>query len=232
MAAHLPKVGKAVQTIPSCVYPGAWIGITGIPGQFYLYRVLLSCSGFGIYHVANVLLVFLDFPFSWTGCLEVDRTASGSSAASRSSSTLWFQVPLGLVLVLRNHETCVSPSRHETCVLPSRLVPRGRPHRLGVVPGLEVVLHLLVPSLTWIIYAHGICVSPSRLVPRGRPHRLGVVRGIEVVLHLLVPSPTWIIYAHRTCVLPSHLVPRGRPHHLGVVRGLEVVLHPLVPSPT
>nr|GMD93262.1 uncharacterized protein LOC104109132 [Ipomoea batatas] len=171
-------------------------------------------------------------------CLKVDRTASrsskasGSFTASRSSSTFWFQVPLGLVLVLRNHETCVSPSRHETCVLPSRLVPRGRPHRLGVVHGLEVGLHPLVPSLTWIIYAHGTCVSPSRLVPRGRPHRIGVVRGLEIVLHLLVPSPTWIIYAHGTCVSPSRLVPRGRPHRLGVVRGLEVVLHPLVPSPT
>nr|GME03720.1 hypothetical protein Iba_scaffold1050CG0420 [Ipomoea batatas] len=74
---------------------------------------------------------------------------------------------------------------------PRPRVPRGRPHRLEVVHGLEVGLHPLVPSFTWIIYAHGTCVSPSRLVPRGRPHRLGVVRGLEIVFHLLVPSPTW-----------------------------------------
>nr|GLL46706.1 uncharacterized protein LOC109193312 [Ipomoea trifida] len=40
-------------------------------------------------------------------CLEVDRTASGSSAGSRSSSTFWFQVPLGsytlMELVFRLH---------------------------------------------------------------------------------------------------------------------------------
>nr|GLL43960.1 hypothetical protein Itr_chr13CG05470 [Ipomoea trifida] len=152
--------------------------------------------------------------------------ASGSFTASRSSPTFWFQVPLGLVLVLRNHETCVSPSRHETCVLPSRLVPRGRPHRLGVVHGLEVGLHPLVPSLTWIIYAHGTCVSPSRLVPQGRPHRLRVVRGLEVALHLLVPSPTWLCFGspkpRNLCFAftpasasRSTAPPRGRPRPRG-----------------
>nr|GMD90093.1 hypothetical protein Iba_chr14dCG6340 [Ipomoea batatas] len=122
---------------------------------------------------------------------------SRATGSPRSSFAFWFQVSFGLALVLRAHETCVSPSRP---------VPRGRPHRLGVVHGLgviyglEVILHLLVPSLTWIIYTHGTCVLPSRLVPRGRPHRLGVVQGLgvvhglEVVLHLLVPSPTWFCF--------------------------------------
>nr|GMD92361.1 uncharacterized protein LOC109181117 [Ipomoea batatas] len=81
--------------------------------------------------------------------------APGSFTASRSSSTFWFHVPLGFVLVLHNLETCVSPSRLVPRGGPPprgrprprvRLQPRGRPgreapamhslkaaHRLGVV---------------------------------------------------------------------------------------------------
>nr|GLL21807.1 pre-mRNA-processing-splicing factor 8A [Ipomoea trifida] len=107
-------------------------------------------------------------------CFAFTPSASRSAALPRGRSRprgrpqpLVFQVPLGLILVLRTHETSVLPSRHETCVLPSRpetcifpssLVPRGRPHRLGVVQGL------------------------------------GVVHGLEVVLHLLVPSPMKLVF--------------------------------------
>nr|GMD74670.1 hypothetical protein Iba_chr13aCG7500 [Ipomoea batatas] len=43
MAAHLPKVGKAVQTVPIQVHPGAWIRASGTGTLRFIIMSLLVC---------------------------------------------------------------------------------------------------------------------------------------------------------------------------------------------
>nr|GMC48711.1 uncharacterized protein LOC109189506 [Ipomoea batatas] len=76
--AHATTLASRLTHVPCCLLLPSLGGCSVLSlwfthhAFFYLYRVLLSCSGFGIYHVADVLLVFLDFPFSWTGATVLD----------------------------------------------------------------------------------------------------------------------------------------------------------------